>query len=404
MNILQVHNKYIIKGGEWTVVNQEYDLLKRDHRIERYYVDNAEILESKANRLKLIFTTHYNRKSKARMKERLSEKKYDLMHVHNFFPLLSPSVFEAARETGTPSVMSLHNFRLVHPNGLLYHNGRIDERSLKGSAYRCVPDGVYRDSIFQTAVTAHMIEYHRKHNTWKKYPSAFIALSEFSKAKFVEGGLPEERILIKPNFLKDPVEEYDDLQLSDDKENMFFFAGRISYEKGVEELVDCWIKNNIRAKLVIAGDGPLREKLEKKSQANPGIRWLGQISSKEILSGISKAKALLFPTKCYEGQPLTLIEALSVGCPVITSKIGNPQNMIDHGSTGFHYKSGDLDELYKYLKLIYENPDKRISLSRNARKSYLENYTPEKNYQRLMEIYEQAAELEKTLSKAGSLP
>ncbi len=398
MNILQVHNKYKIIGGEWTVLEQEYELLKKSHNIEQLIVNNSDDLKSLSNRIKLIFTTHYNRDSKKKMAGKLASGNYDLMHVHNFFPLLSPSIFEAAREAGIPSVMSLHNFRLIHPNALMYHKGKIDERSLQGSAYRCVWDGVYRNSKLQTAVTAHMIEYHRKKKTWHRYPSAFIALSEFSKEKFVEGGLPEERIFIKPNFLSDPLEEYPGLKISEEKQNRFLYVGRLSNEKGIKDLIECWMENTIDSRLEIAGDGPLKKELEKKTRRHKNIRWLGQKSKKSILKLLSESKALIFPTRCYEGQPLILLEAMSMGCPVITSRIGNPKNIIQHGENGLHFSPGNRRELFEQVLYLNRNNMIRMEMSRIARKSYLHNYTPDHNYRKLMEIYEQAKLLEKKLA------
>ena len=398
MNILQVHNKYKILGGEWTVLHQEYELLKKNHSVDQFIVDNNIELSSVIDKLKLVYKTHYNKQAKSKISEKLKQGNYDVMHTHNFFPLLSPSIFEAAREAGIPSILSLHNFRLIHPNGLLYHNGKIDHRSINGSAYNCVWDGVYRNSKLQTAVAAHMIEYHRKHKTWQNLPSAFIALSEFSKQMFVDGGLPKERIFIKPNFIEDPLNNGSGLKIQEKKENMFLFVGRISTEKGIQDLIECWIQNKIKAKLVIAGDGPLRSKLEEKSKANPSVQWLGQISREEILQKLSVAKAMLFPTRCYEGQPLIILEALSVGCPVITSKIGNPQNMIDDGGSGLHFKTGDIKDMYQKISHIYYKTANRKEMSKKARERYLQNYTPEKNLEMMLDIYKAAAKLEKKLT------
>lgn len=402
MNILQVHNKYRQTGGEWTVLNQEFALLREQHNITRFLADNSKELNSFASKLRLIFRTHYNIGSKKRIAKELSGANIDIMHVHNFFPLLSPSIFDAAREFGVPSVLSLHNYRLIHPNGLMYHNGKIDTRSVQGSAYRCVLDGVYRNSVLQTAVTAHMIEHHRKKRTWQRIPSAFIALSEFSKKLFVEGGIPEDRIYIKPNFLKDPMPDRGIENITKEKENVFLYVGRISFEKGVDQLIDCWVRNKIKAKLVIAGSGPLEAKLQEKSKANPSIEWLGQISREEILKRLAVAKALLFPTKCFEGQPLILLEAMSMGCPVITSKIGNPMNMVHDDETGYHYESGNIEELYEKCKKIYNDVENSRRLGINARKEYEKKYTPEKNYSILMEIYEHAKENEKIAETLGS--
>lgn len=400
MKILQVHNRYKQPGGEWTVVNQEQELLKKKHAVDTFFVENSKEIENLADRFKLLLRTHYNSGSKQRVLKQLTGKSYDVMHVHNFFPILSPSIFDAAREQGVPSVMSLHNFRLIHPNGLMFYNGKPDHRSVKGSAYRCVPDGVYRNSMLQTAVVAHMIEYHRKKQTWRHVPSAFIALSEFSKDLFVEGGLPEDRIFIKPNFIEDPIQKRDALTLNQQKRNEFLYVGRISDEKGVDQIVECWLRFKPDARLIIAGDGPLKKKLEAKSEGAGNIEWLGQISRDAILERLSTAKALLFPTKCYEGQPLILLEAMSVGCPVITSRIGNPKNIIDDGETGLHYNPGDIDDLNRKCRMICDNPAHTLEMGKRARSVYLDRYTPIKNLSLLTEIYEKAAELEKMLIRS----
>lgn len=399
MRVLQVHNRYKVTGGEWTVVNQEYELLNRHHQVDQLIVENRERLRSLGSRLKLIFNTHYNRGSREMVRSRLRELSPDIMHVHNFFPILTPSIFDAAREEGVPSVLSLHNFRLIHPNGLMYHKGKIDTRSVTGSAYRCVMDGVYRDSAFQTAVSAHMIEYHRKRGTWNRVPSVFIALSDFSRSKFVEGGLPEERIFVKPNFIEDPLKKMPELSKGKKRGKSFLFVGRISQEKGIEDLVRCWMEKEIETELLIAGDGPLRQALEAKSRGVKSIRWLGHIDQKEILKRLSESRALIFPTKCFEGQPLILLEAMSVGCPVITSRIGNPKNLIDDGRNGLHYKTGSIDELFSRVRMLSEYEEQARRMGRNARETYLEKYTPEANETRMTEIYAKAYEWEKKLSE-----
>ena len=399
MRILQVHNRYKTPGGEWTVLNQEHGLLKQEHEVDQFIIKNSDHLATLTNKAKLIFKTHYNHQSKLLLKEQLQKRKYDVMHVHNFFPLLTPSIFEAARELGVASVMTLHNYRLIHPNGLMYHKGKIDQRSIHGNAYSCVWDGVYRNSKLQTAVVAHMIEYHRKKGTWNRYPTAFIALSKFSKNKFAEGGLPADRIFIKPNFLKDPCIEYDGLEISPEKMNRFLFLGRISNEKGIEDLIQCWMERSIPAELWIAGEGPLKKKLQQKTKGEKTIKWLGQCDKIDVLKLLSNSKALLFPTKWYEGMPLIIIEAMSMGCPVISSDIGNPKNMIAHKINGLLFEPGKMADLYKNISWIIRNPKKSKKLGENARMKYEELYTPEKNYNTLLSIYQNAIEFEKNFNK-----
>lgn len=442
MKILQVHNLYRLPGGEDVVAEQEASLLGEHHTVEQWMRDNTTELRPLYRRLLLPLTTHYSRASRKRMEKRLRRGGYDLMHVHNFFPLFTPSIFEAARDCGVPSVLTLHNYRLIHPNGLLFHDGEIDERSVKGSAWSCVRDGVYRDSLLQTAVVARMIEYHRRRGTWHRVPTLFIALTDFARRKLAEGGLPEERIRVKPNFSADPGDEIflrrmqrlrassmpgarhateavrsdpaDAVvaaqkpptgtggtggpgripEVGDTAENYFLFAGRVSREKGVRDLVETWLRHRPDATLRIAGDGPESRELQTMSKGHPGIRWLGRIDRENLLRQMEGATALLFPSRWYEGFPMTLVEAFSVGCPAIATDIGSQGEIVEEERSGLRVPVGDTLALAGAVQRL-SDPALVQRLSEGARRQYLERYTPERNYSRLMEIYREAIELEK---------
>lgn len=389
MNILQVHNRYKITGGEWTVLNQEYDLLKKEHSVDQLIVDNTEKLDSLFNKLKLIFTTHYNRKSREMVREKIRRTGAEIMHVHNFFPLLSPSIFEASREEGVPSVMTLHNYRLIYPNGYLMHNGKIDERSIQGSAYACVPQGVYRNSVLQTAVVAHMIEYHRKRDTWAKKVDCLICLTEFAKAKFVEAGIPGEKMRVKPNFVEDAFRGKNLSEMIDQKDDYYLFIGRISEEKGIRTLVNAWNtrKSAASPQLFILGEGPLKNELQKKSEDNTKISWLGFVERARVLEILSKAKALIFPSEWYEGMPMTILEAYSAATPVISTNIGSQGEIVYHKRTGLHFEPGNEQSLVETLEHFESMNDEHKGMSLAARREYEEKYTPEVNREMLLSIY-----------------
>lgn len=389
MNILQVHNRYKITGGEWTVLNQEYDLLSKEHIVDQLIVENTKELNSFLNKLKLIFTTHHNRKSKELVRQKIRESNAEIMHVHNFFPLLSPSVFEAAKEEGTSSVLTLHNYRLIHPNGYLLHNGKIDERSIRGSAYSCVPDGLYRDSILQTAVVAHMIEYHRKRGTWAENVDCLICLTQFAKSKFVEAGFPEEKLKVKPNFVDDAFKHLKSSEMVDQKEDFYLFIGRISEEKGVRTLVHAWnsMKGKSGPKLFILGDGPLKKELQELSQCNPQISWLGFVEREQVLEYLIKTKALLFPSEWYEGMPMTILEAFSAATPVISTNIGSQAEIVTDQKNGLHFDVGNIESLLDIIDRFENEQNLVKDLGREARKEYEQKYSPEVNYSQLISIY-----------------
>lgn len=390
MKILQVHNRYKIQGGEWIVFNHENELLKRHHEVNTLVADNSKVLSTTTNKLKLVFTTHYNKASKELVKKRLKQTGSEIMHVHNFFPLLTPSIFDAARETGVPSVLTLHNYRLIHPNGYLLDNGKIDERSVKGSAYGCVADRVYRDSALQTAVVAHMIEYHRRKGTWQEKVDAFICLTDFAREKFIEAGLPPGKLKVKPNFVTDSLKELYDGERVQDKDPFYLFVGRISEEKGIRTLLRAWdqLGPSFKNRLIIIGDGPLKSELQQSSRLNNTIEWAGHTDRNDVMEHLLRAKALIFPSEWYEGMPMTILEAFCMGTPVISSNIGSQKEMVTNHHNGLHFQTGDVESLLSKIEYFEQNDALRDELGSAARREYEEKYTPEVNYRKLLDVYE----------------
>ncbi|MGM0506591.1 MAG: glycosyltransferase family 4 protein, partial [Bacteroidota bacterium] len=279
----------------------------------------------------------------------------------------------------------------------------IDERSVKGSAWRTVPDGVYRESMLQTAVVAHLIEYHRKRGTWDRVPDLLIVLTEFAKAKLVEGGIPEEKMVVKPNFTEDPfktvLEGTPNSDLRDhsafgdpSRKPVFLYVGRISPEKGVEDLIEAWKRRNPEATLRLVGDGPLRASLQKSSVHCPDIEWRGAVVHEEVLREMACARALLFPSRWYEGFPMTLVESFACGCPIIATDIGSQGSIVREGETGLKVPAGDPDAIVEKVQRLIENPELAHRMGEKARHTYESNYSPIRNLERLEVIYEEAVE------------
>ncbi|MEM8893608.1 MAG: glycosyltransferase family 4 protein [Bacteroidota bacterium] len=383
MKILQVHNLYRIPGGEDVVVEAEKSLLEaKGHHVVQLTKNNTDIRGLK-KKVSLLFQTHYNPKAKVDLLETLRAEQPDVAHVHNFFPLFSPSIFESFAEFKVPCVMTLHNYRLLHPNGLMLHNGRLDLRSLNGSAYNCVIDGVYRSSIIQTAVVAHMIEYHRSHRTWNNQVNRFIALSFFARDVFVKGGIPDHKIVVKPNYLPSYLSHS---PLPADQRKGFIYIGRISEEKGLAPLLEHWASYQTQ-ELHIVGDGPLLEPLMNRFKNNH-ITWYGRLGRTASLELLSNCKALLFPSICYENFPMTILEAFARGIPVISNNFGSHGSLITHGKNGYLYSADQPDQLTFAVDLLSKNPDILNEVSGNAYSTYQSDYTDQANYDQLMSIYE----------------
>ena len=383
MRILLLHNKYQYAGGEDKVFESEGELLaSHDHQIERVVFDNKEIttfLDKILSGLMGIF----NFKSANIVAKKIKEFKPDVLHVHNFVPLASPSVFFAARANRVPVILTLHNYRLICPSATLFHNNKIYEKSMRTIfPLDAILKGVYRNSIAQTAALALMTSIHNIAGTWRNKITKFIVLTEFAKSKFLESGLniSPDQLMLKPNFIIDPGNG------KEVRQDFFLYVGRLSQEKGIEVLMNAFRQSD--KSIVIIGDGPMQEQVKALANERGNVRYLGFQSKQAIMDQLRRASALILPSIWYEGFPISILEAFATGTPVIGSRLGGIAEIVKDGFNGLLFDPGNKDALIETLSK-FQAGDKKV-LSDNARKTYLEYYTPEKNYRTLMDIYTQA--------------
>ncbi len=385
MKIVIVHNTYQQPGGEDVAVAAESNLLeRRGHTVIRYSRSNDEMaMMSAPRRLLMVKDMIHSEKSKREMLDLLRDERPDLVHVHNTFMMVSPSVFEACREAGIPVVQTLHNYRLLCPGWSLCREGKVCEECIESGLWRGVWHGCYRDSRLMTAAVALMLQVHRVRGTWSHDVGGYVALTNFARDKFIEGGLPASRIGVKPNFLEsDPGKRCS-------SGGFALFVGRLSAEKGAEVLLQAWQKLKGTMPLVIMGDGPLREPLESEAAARnlSNITFAGWRTRGEILSAMKSASLLITPSLWYEGFPMTVVEAFACGIPVICSRLGGLREIVEDGSTGLHFNPGDAEDLAGKLDLLWTQPSQLAAMGRAAREEYKRNYTAERNYELMMQIY-----------------
>jgi len=385
MKIVIVHNTYQQPGGEDVAVEAESNLLeRRGHTVIRYSRSNDEMaMMSAPRRLLMVKDMIHSEKSKREMLDLLRDERPDLVHVHNTFMMVSPSVFEACREAGIPVVQTLHNYRLLCPGWSLCREGKVCEECIESGLWRGVWHGCYRDSRLMTAAVTLMLQVHRMRGTWSHDVGGYVALTNFARDKFIEGGLPASRIEVKPNFLElDPGKR-------SSSGGFALFVGRLSAEKGAEVLLQAWQKLKGTIPLVIMGDGPLREPLESEAAARnlSNITFAGWRSRGEILSAMKSASLLITPSLWYEGFPMTVVEAFACGIPVICSRLGGLREIVEDGSTGLHFNPGDAEDLAVKLDLLWTQPAQLAAMGRAAREEYKRNYTAERNYELMMQIY-----------------
>lgn len=380
--ILIVHNRYQRAGGEDRVVEAEAELLREHgHEVFLYIDDNDRINE--ISKWKTALQTIWSNESFRKLAGVIRENRIELCHFHNTFPLISPAAYYAAKQAGVPVVQTLHNYRLLCPGSLLMREGRTCEECVgrtvvwPGIAHRC-----YRDSYAASTVTAAAITAHNLSGTWSRQVDCYIALGEFGRRKFIEGGLPAAKIAVKPNFLEP------DPGGGDGRGGYALFAGRLSPEKGITTLLEAWNSHPEFPDLHIAGGGPLAGAVQEACSRNPRVKWLGEISRPEILQEMRGAAFLICASTWYECFPLVIVEAFASGLPVIASNLGALAELIEPRKTGLLFESGRAEDLSAQVQWALAHQDSLQQMRSNVRREYEQCYTARANYQILSTIYD----------------
>ena len=399
MKILLVHNFYgsAAPSGENTVYTAERELLRQHGHTVIEFTRHSDEIRNRGiwGTVQGAFATPWNPFSRRALQCVLEKEKPDVMHVHNTFPLLSPSIFHAIKGLHTATVLTLHNYRTFCAAGIPMHDDVpctecLDTQSVSPA----LKYGCYRENRLATLPLATMIALHRRVKTWERHVDAFIALSDFQRDKMVRGGLAETNIHIKPPFYVNPPSPLP----WEERESKVIFIGRLGTEKGVHVLLDAWRHwGNGAPQLEIVGDGPERAGLQKSVNGNgigigDKISFLGQLPFLEVQKRLRLARLLVLPSLCFEGFPMAIIEAFSLGVPVAASDIGPLPNIVKNGQSGILYKPGDALSFYHTMKEIWDRSDRLCSLGQGARQEFDKKYTAVANYETLIQIYQAAIE------------
>jgi glycosyltransferase involved in cell wall biosynthesis len=384
MRFLLIHNAYQRRGGEDVLFETERNMiLAHGHEVVEYTRHNDEISSyALPQMLTLPARTVWAWDSHEAVRRLCLEKKPDCAIIFNTLPLVSPAVVYACHEAGVPVIQHIQNYRLMCSSGTLYRDGDVCEECLDHGLWRGVLHGCYRGSRMGSAVVASQIAVHRAAQTWKRKVSGFIAPSIFIRDIAVRSGIPRNRIHIKPNCLQpDPGPRAS-------WENFALYAGRLSPEKGVRVLVHAWMKLGAEIPLKIVGDGPLRGELEAcvSSSQNCNVSFLGSRPRDEVLSLMKKTRLFVSPTECYEGFPMTTVEALACGAPIMASRLGAVKELLRENEIGFFFPPGDADALADKVRSVWNQTDSLRRVSDLARGEFELKYTGEQNHARLLEI------------------
>ncbi|MDB5046849.1 MAG: glycosyl transferase, group 1 [Deinococcus sp.] len=384
MKVLVAHNFYQQAGGEDEVFRAETQQLERlGVEVSRYTVHNDDLKGGSAARAAL--QTIWNPASARALAGIVKEQGIDVVHFHNTFPIISPAAYWGVKASGAAVVQTLHNYRLLCVAHNFYRDGRPCQDCLgKTPPWPAVKHSCYRESRAASGVAAGMLTTHRMLGTYRRMVDVYISLTEFARGLYVQGGLPESRLVVKPNFLAD------DPGVGAHGGGYALFVGRLSPEKGVLTLLEAWKTLHTRLPLVIVGDGPLAAEAEAAAAAYAGVTYLGRQEKAQVSRLMQDATTLIFPSQWYEGFPMTLLEAFATGLPVVASRIGSVAEVVEHDRTGRHFRPGDPQDLAAQVGWLLDHPEARTEMGRTARQTYQDHYTAERNGQLLQDIYRRA--------------
>ena len=377
MKIILVHCHYQQHGGEDVVFEQERKLLESaGHEVQVFLRSNFEVDSySGLKRLVLLQKAIWNDSTRDNFAKMLRQEKPDLVHVHNTWIMISPSIYSACREAGVAVVQTLHNYRLLCPVGTFFRDGKICEECLEHTLWRSLRNGCYRDSRAETAAVSLMLAVHRNRHTWERDVTAYIVLTEFARKKFLSGGFPPEKIFVKPNFVApDPLPRAGDGSYA-------IFAGRLSPERRVSTLLDAWTRLRCRIPLRIIGPGVEREELEKRAVRDnlDMVEFTGLLPRDQTIAAIKGARFLIFSSEWFETFGLTMVEAFACGVPVICSRMGAMQEIVDEGRTGLHFMPGSGEDLAEKVEWACNHRERMQEMGEEARQEYERKYTDRKS-------------------------
>ena len=395
--VLLLHNYYQQRGGEDESFESEVRLLRsRGHEVTVHTVHNDAV--EGMSRLRLAATPSWSRGAYDDVRALIRRDRPDVLHCNNTFPLLSPSVYYAARAEGVPVVQHLRNYRLSCVNGLFFRDGRVCEDCLGARApWHGVQHACYRGSRAASAAAAAMVAVHRSAHTWTTMVDTYVSLTAFAKTKFVQGGLPADRIVVKPNFL-DPVPT-----VGSGAGGYALFVGRLSSEKGLGTLLSAWEQLGPEIELRVVGDGPEGPFVESVADRLPGVTWLGRQPLERVYELMGEARMVVFPSEWFETFGRVAMESFAVGTPVVAADLGAVAELVDHGRTGLRFRPGDPASLVEQVRWALAHPDEWRAMRGEARRTFEARFTADANHAALLSIYDRAVGAQTARADAAML-
>lgn len=385
MRILQVHNRHSTRGGADEVMDAEAGLLRgAGHEVNQY--TQASGAQSGGNSAINAVNAVWNRTACREISQVMDQFSPDIVHVHTPFPLLSPAVFRVVSRHHTPAVTTVHSYRYSCIAGTCLRDSQLCEdcvgRTWKspGIRHKC-----YHGSYAASSALTVSLGAHRMLGTFDRKVSRYITLTEFARQLLIRDGMAPDRVVVKPNSVPDPGNPV----RRTGEASYALFAGRLVEEKGVRTLLEAWREVGDRLRLVIAGDGPLRPLVDEAARSNPNIVVLGWLDAQELQSRMACAELVVVPSEWYE-EPLTLLQALAAGRPVIASDLENTSETVVAARAGLTFRVGDPRSLASTVLDGVDGLGSLRDMGERGRAAYEERFTPEVMVDSLQKIYRSA--------------
>ncbi len=386
MRIITAHNYYQQRGGEDHVFEAETAMLRKAGHEVHEFTRRSEAVSG----LQAVSTAAgavWGRSAAREISQLVRDTGAEIVHIHNWLPLMSPTVFSAARKAGAAVVHTLHNYRYICPSGILFRDGAtcrdcVGRRlALPAIRYAC-----YHDSRAATAVAVTALSFHGALGTIVDSIDAVISPSRFAADALSTVGFPAGLVYIKPNFLdRDP-------GTGTGAGDHVVFLGRLAPEKGVDTLLHAWERITEPIPLHVFGAGPLQEQVAAAARRDSRIDYRGFAPPAVFDASLKGARFLVNPSRFYEVLPVSILEAFARGTPAVTSRFGAMEELVEHDRTGVHVRVGDPDDLARAVQELYADASRLAAMREEARREFLEHYDAEQNYERLLEVYARAAE------------
>ncbi len=385
MKILLAHNFYrsSAPSGEDAVYRNERALLEKHFELVRFEKYNDDLDDSTlAKKLRLALDGAWSRQTYRELTDLIRREKPDVAHFHNTFPQITPAAWSACRDQGVPVVQTLHNFRYICPGALLQRDSEPCERCVEGSLINALRYRCYRDSLSASAAQTWTILRNRINGSFRNKVNRYLALTEFAAGRMVAGGLPGDRITVKPNFLPSPP------QPGAGEGGYVVYTGRLSVEKGVRTLLEAWRRIEHPPRLLLMGDGPLRAELENYVTSHQvNAEFLGYCDADTVIATVRGASLQVIPSEWYEGFPMVVLEAYACGTPVLAASIGSLDEVVEENVTGFKFQAGNVHHLSDKIRQILSDSTGLKAMRQTVRETFDNHYTAEQNLAAITDVY-----------------